>query len=400
MDREALAQRNRALAAAIHRRTLKRRLRDGMLHAFARLPAPIQKTESERLLIIKPDHLGDALLATPAIQAIKRKRPDTSIDVLCGPWSADILAPYREIDNVRALPFPGFQRSSAGQTNAWRLLLSSARQLRKIGYRRAFIMRPDHWWGALLAFLAGIPDRHGYATPGVAPFLTTACQLQHEHALEQNLRLAESWIGAIEREGIRLEYPLAAADREDIAGRMLDWGIKAGGSYVCIHPGSGASSKLWTEENCAQVADALAADFGAAVILTGGPAEAPLLEEIRARSSSDALRIAGATTVGQLGALYAGARAVLGPDSGALHLAAAVGCPTVALFGPADPLEFAPWGDPRQHAVITSDIACRPCRILDWRQDDAANHPCVRDISAGQVLAAARNVIQFAEASV
>ncbi len=400
MDREALAQRNRALAAAMHRRTFKRRLRDRMLHALAMIPAPLQKTESERLLIIKPDHLGDALLATPAIRAIKRKRPDTAIDVLCGPWSADILAPYKEIDRVRTLPFPGFQRSSAGQPNAWRLLLTSARDLRRIGYSRAFIMRPDHWWGALLAFLAGIPQRHGYATPGVAPFLTAACQLQHQHALEQNLRLAESWVGAIEREQVRLEYPLAAADRAHIAGRLQDWGIQTGGNYVCIHPGSGAASKLWTEENWAQVGDALAAEFDAAVILTSGPAEQPLLEGIRARSSGDALRLAGATTVGQLGALYAGALAVLGPDSGALHLAAAVGSPTVALFGPADPLEFAPWGDPGQHAVITSGIGCRPCRILDWRRDDAAYHPCLRDITVSRVLAAAHAVIQAVDASV
>ena len=109
--------------------------------------------------------------------------------------------------------------------------------------------------------------------------------------------------------------------------------------------------------------------------------------------STEAVRIAGETSVGQLAALYARSRAVLGPDSGALHLAAAVSTPTVALFGPADPAEFAPWGDRRRHEVVTAEIGCRPCRILDWRDDDLAYHPCVRDISVQQVLEAARRVL-------
>ena len=110
--------------------------------------------------------------------------------------------------------------------------------------------------------------------------------------------------------------------------------------------------------------------------------------------SADAICIAGETSIGQLAALYRRARAVLGPDSGALHLAAAVGTPTVALFGPADPVEFAPWGDPRHHAVVTTDIGCRPCRILDWRHDESEYHPCVRDISVVQVIEAAQRVMR------
>jgi ADP-heptose:LPS heptosyltransferase len=102
----------------------------------------------------------------------------------------------------------------------------------------------------------------------------------------------------------------------------------------------------------------------------------------------------GDTRVGQLAALFARARVVLGPDSGPLHLAAAVGAPTVTLFGPADPAEFGPWGSRQKHFVLTSDIGCRPCRVLDWGDDDPAFHPCVRDINAAQVLDAARRAAQ------
>ena len=104
------------------------------------------------------------------------------------------------------------------------------------------------------------------------------------------------------------------------------------------------------------------------------------------------ISLAGETTVAELAALYDGATLVLGPDSGPLHLAAAVGAPTVTLFGPADPVEFGPWGDPARHAVLTTDIACRPCRILDWPDDDPAYHPCVRDIPPHAVIEAALRV--------
>ena len=85
---------------------------------------------------------------------------------------------------------------------------------------------------------------------------------------------------------------------------------------------------------------------------------------------------------------------VLGSDSGPMHLAAAVGTPTVTLFGPADPIEFAPWGHRRNHAILTSPIGCQPCRILDWHDDNLEYHPCVRDITIGQVLDESRRVIQ------
>jgi ADP-heptose:LPS heptosyltransferase len=100
---------------------------------------------------------------------------------------------------------------------------------------------------------------------------------------------------------------------------------------------------------------------------------------------------AGDTDIGQLAALFAHADLALGPDSGPLHLAAAVGTPTVRLFGPASVEEFGPWGD--RQIAITSGWECAPCRVLDWSGDDIAYHPCVRDIDPNPVIAAARRLL-------
>jgi heptosyltransferase-2/heptosyltransferase-3 len=86
-------------------------------------------------------------------------------------------------------------------------------------------------------------------------------------------------------------------------------------------------------------------------------------------------------------------RLVLGADSGPLHLAVAVGTPTVHLYGPVDSRTFGPWGDPARHIVLTSDMDCIPCNRLDYREDELEAHPCVRDISEAQVTEAARRLL-------
>lgn len=391
MDRQSLVQRNRRLAFARHRPSRKHRLRDKLLQAVARLPVPMQRGNCQRLLIIRPDHLGDALLATPAIELLKRARPDLRIHALCGPWSAELLARYAAIDQVQALPFPAFARGRSAD-NAYLLALRWARRLRRMRYDCAIVMRPDHWWGALLAYLAGIPRRIGYSHANVAPFLTEAHELRHEHTVQQNLQLVTPWTGTVLRADIRLDFPLDDADRAHIEGRLANLGISRRCQLICIHPGTGATSKLWRSDKWAAVADALHSDMDCAILFTGTAGESELIAEIRAQMSQTGHTI-GETSIGQLAALYARSSLVLGPDSGALHVAAALDTPTVALFGPADPVEFAPWGDPNRHVALIADLACAPCRILDWRGDDPAHHPCVRDIEVKQVLAAAGRIL-------
>ena len=369
-------------------------MRDRLLRLAAFAPIPRQYGKTNRLLVIRPDHLGDALLATPAIRHIKRARPDTEIHALCGEWTAGLLERYDEIDRVIPLPFPGFARGDSGG-NPYQLALRWARTLRRTGYDAALVMRPDHWWGALLGRLAGIPRRVGYALPNVSPFLTDSCELRPEHAVLQNMRLAEMWTGEAALDGISLSFPVHDNDRKAIDNRLSIMELPREKPLVCIHPGSGAISKLWTSEKWARAADALAAAFGCEIAFTGAKSEAPMIAGIRALMSSASAAI-GETSIGQLAALYERASLVMGPDSGALHVAAAVNAPTIALFGPADPVEFAPWGEPRRHVALMAGWACAPCRILDWRADEMADHPCVRDITVAQAVEAASRVLSDA----
>jgi lipopolysaccharide heptosyltransferase II len=384
------------MAEAFHQPPLKHRARGAALQALARLPVLARRGgPTGRILLIRPDHLGDVLLTTPAISALRAAIPQAQLHALVGPWSADVLANYDDIDAVLTLPFPGFSRTPKQSLQSpYQLAVSAARHLRRIGYDAAIIFRPDHWWGALLARLAGIPQRIGYALPDVAPFLTTRITHQHEHCVVQSIRLAAALTNAPLPDNAPLRFPLHANDRYWVDGYLSEWGIGEKNKIIAIHPGSGTWVKRWEDARWAKVADALHEQLDADIVFTGGDHELPMISQIIAQMRHTPVMLVGDATIGQLAALYARALVVLGPDSGPLHLAAAVGTATVSLFGPADPLEFGTWGPSVKHHILTSNIACRPCRVIDWGTDDPANHPCMRDIAMDRVLEAARRLAQ------
>lgn len=395
MDREALVLRNRAMAKAFHHLSAKHRLRRALLQAMGALPIPdVRPPAIERILLIRPDHLGDVLLTTPAIKLLRAAHPKAEIHALVGPWSADVLSTYAELDAVLTLPFPGFSRASKpGLRAPYALATRSARQLRKIGYTSAIILRPDHWWGAMLAKWAGIPRRIGFDLPDVAPFLTEAVPHLHQHAVLQSTRLIETLTNVPTKDALSLTFPVDSLDRVWVDAYLEEWGISLEQPIIAIHPGSGSWVKHWSEKNWAFVADTLADQLDAAIVFTGGDHELPLVRQILAEMKHRACVMVGDTGIGTLAALYNRAQLVLGPDSGPLHLAVAVDTPTVTLYGPADPVEFGSWGSPGKHRMLWSPIGCRPCRVLDWSGDAPENHPCVREITTASVLEAARKAI-------
>jgi len=398
-DPEALAVRNHTIAEAMHRTPFRHRLRRVMLQSLATAYVPLSRRglRSNRILLIRPDHLGDLILTLPAIRALRASNPYAEIHMLVGNGSAGVLQTVEEVDAVLTLQFPGFTR---GKPTDWRspyqFAFQTARRLRRIGYAQAIIFRPDHWWGAWLARLTGIPRRVGYDHQDVSPFLTQAVRYEKGHVVQQNLRLVEALTGqAAPPENYPLSLPVDEVERAYVSGYLQEWGLEEDQRLFCIHPGAGTSVKQWEPEKWVEVATILSEQLHAVPVFTGSDHELPTIRQMVEGMSVKAVVMAGDTAVGHLAALYQRAQVVLGPDSGPMHLAVAVDTPTVTLYGPADPDEFGSWGNARRHAILVSDIACRPCRILDWSHDDPRYHPCVRAISVTQVLTAARNVAAY-----
>lgn len=356
----------------------------------------------ERLLLVRPDHLGDLLWLTPALRRLRAAWPEAEIWVACGPWGAPVLAGNRDLDALLPVAFPGFtRRPKGGPLAPYRYLRRQARLLRRHDFDAAAILRNDHWWGALLAAAAGIPRRFGYAHPDVAPFLTdTLPPPPREHAAVTNARLLDALTEAGERRPpARPLDPCAdpsnfrpsPADAARAAELLAETGADDGAPLVAIHPSAGVPVKLWDEGRLATVADRLAADYGAQIVLTGGPGDEALTAAVARQMTTPALDLAGRTSLGELGAVFARCALALGPDSGALHLAVAAGAPTVHLYGPADPVKFGPWGAPARQRVVSAGMHCARCGdLLPARPRGAA---CMLAIEVADVLRAARPLL-------
>ncbi len=363
-----------------------------LLRAVGRLYRKDNASRAPRsLLLIRPDHLGDVLFLTPALHVLRRALPEARITLLVGPWSQGIVQGNPDLDAVITCPFPGFERRA--KAHAWtpyRLLLTQARDLHDRGYEAAVVLRFDHWWGAWLAAAAGIPRRIGYDLPETRPFLTHALPYTPgQHEVQQNAALLGMLSGGLAGSPGPTRYRVTAEDRAWAAAWLEAAGISPTARLVAIHPGAGAAVKQWPPKAWAAVADTLAAQHDARILLTGSSDERTLAAAVAQQLTCSPLEAAGQTTLGQLAALYERCAAVLGSDSGPLHLAVAVGTRTVHLFGPAPAAEFGPWGDPDDHIVLTTSWACAPCRRLDWPAPTLAQHACIAAIRTEDVLQAA-----------
>jgi len=363
-----------------------------------------------KVLVIRPDHLGDLLFATPALQSLRESFPSAHVTALVGPWGRDIVARNPHVDVVRTCSFPWFDRQPKPSLFApYRLLWRETAALRVLDFDVALNLRPDFWWGAALTYLARIPVRIGYDVPACRPFLTT--RVPHEgayHDVERNLAL-------VRPDRFPIAPPVSKHDATALLPGPKDTVVKPVRSLayeptdeerawaartlaghepaVAISPGAGTRCKQWTIEGWVAVIDILTADRGLRTVLVGGPTEVDLCRAIAARVTQPALVLAGETTLGQLAALFGRCRLVVGIDSGPLNLAVAQGTSTVHLFGPADPVQFGPWGPPERHAVVRADLACVPCRKLDWPLAGDEVTPCMAAIAPADVVAAAARVL-------
>lgn len=354
------------------------------------------------MLLLRPDHLGDVLLTSPALATLQQALPHARFTYLVGPWAAEVARHGPLGHAVRPLAFPGFARRQGSSPLApYALLWRQARRLRQERYTAAVVFRPDHWWGALLALAADIPIRVGFDTPETRPLLTHARATRpDQHAADASLDLAETVLALLGGSPhAPSPGPRFTLGPEDHARAEAFWHAHRLGRrpLVVLQPSAGAPLKSWPVARWATVADGLARS-GADLLLSGGPDDGPLLAALRAAMAGPPAAEALGLPLGTLAALLARAALALGPDNGILHLAAAVGTPTVRLYGPAPPRVFGPWPPGADQRALLADAARLPCVPCGHLVDPpcAARHtpPCLLAHSADAVLAEARTVLR------
>lgn len=359
-----------------------------------------------KILIRATNWVGDAVMCIPALAAVRARWQEAHIAILARPWVADIYAGQGLADQL--IPFEHKGRH-AGIAGVERL----ARELRGEKFDTALLLQ-NAFEAAWIAFRAGIPQRIGYARDGRSWLLTQPIPVPlhkeipaHEtfYYLEllkrarlaatssaPNTPLLPSGIPEI-----RLRIPPEKAARAEslLAQREAQSGNAAGAQpapaaslRVALAPGAAyGSAKCWPTDRYAALADRLISEFHASVILFGSPGEREVAERIAAQMRHRPVMLAGQTSIGDLPALFSRCRLFIGNDSGAMHVAAAVGLPVVAIFGPTDPFGTSPATE--RLSLVQEKVSCSPCFLRHCPVD----HRCMTRVSFDQVYAAVQTWI-------
>jgi heptosyltransferase-2 len=326
------------------------------------------------ILVRAPNWIGDAVMAIPALSALRAQFPKARITLLAKPPVAALFAHHPDVDRVIVYERPGIH---AGVGGLWRLIQS----LRKAHFDLALLLQ-NAFEAALIASAAGIPTRMGYATDGRRFLLTDPLPKQDLHRRLQYLALLDR-LGGVQKDG--LPYLVVSDAERQEARRLLESeGVTTGDRLVGIHPGAAyGPAKRWSPARFAALADALAEALQVKPVLFGSAGEIPIVEEIRRAMKSSAVSLAGKSTVRQMMAAFTHCQLLVTNDSGPMHVAAALGVPVVALFGPTNPMATSPAGSGTTR-IVYRKVDCAPCTHRVCPID----HRCMEGISVEAVLEA------------
>ncbi len=334
-----------------------------------------------KLLIRATNWVGDAILALPALRAVRSKFPDAHISVLARPYVADIYRGQGVSDELIAYDPIAEHRGWSGRNK----LIAN---LRSKHFDVALLLQ-NAFDAAWLAWRAEIPERIGYARDARRVLLTKAIAVPkpdeippHEKFYYLELVRRAGWLDALpQADHITLQVSDSA--RQHAAQTLIDAGSRPRARRIAIGAGASyGSAKCWPPESFAEWANRFLAQNDADVILFGTAAEAPVSNAIIANMRRKPIDLTGKTAIADLPALLSQCHLFLGNDSGAMHVAAAVGLPVVAIFGPTDPFGTAPV-TPRC-TIVQQKPYCSPCFLRRCPTD----HRCMKQVTPDMVEAA------------
>jgi lipopolysaccharide heptosyltransferase II len=335
----------------------------------------------QRLVILAPNWLGDAVMALPAIADVRRGLASAHLAVAARPAVAPLFQLVPEVDETVVLA----GRAALGRIATWAAI---GAELNGLGFDAALLL-PNSIHAALIATRAGIPERWGYASGVRRRWLTRSVP---RHAAGHQADYYRRLVAALGFPNGPREPRVTVPDAARSAADRLLAGAGWNGSAPLAALAAGAAyggAKRWPPERFGELAAALAAD-GVQCAIVGSAADAETAADValacqsHARGALPMLDLTGRTDLPALAGVLTRCRALITNDSGAMHLAAAAGVPVTAVFGPTDEHATRPIGD--AHAVVMHPVWCRPCMLRECPID----HRCMRGVSVSAVADAAR----------
>ena len=335
----------------------------------------------DKILVRATNWVGDAVMSLPALRALRQRFPDAEISILAKPWVGDLYG--REPFCDRLIPY-----TATDLLSKWR----AARDLRAYHFDAAILLQ-NAFEAAAIAYAARIPQRIGYARDGRSFLLTQAIPVPVRGEIPRHERFY--YLELLRRAGILDAMPendlihLDGAADARLAGAERFQQLGMGNTVIGVSPGAAyGSAKRWIPERFADAANRCAKEWGASVAIFGSQQERELCATVAAAIEVPVRNFAGETTLGEFIDMAAACRVYLTNDSGAMHIASALGVPTVAIFGATDDIATGPTGPLAR--VVREPVECSPC----LKRECPIDHRCMTRVTSLRVVEIALNLLK------
>ena len=348
---------------------------------------PEHDSRIERIVVRGTNWVGDAVMTIPALRQLRQLFPHAHITLATRAWAQGLFADAEFIDAVQVHEGTGL-RSVVKQVKQWRQ-----------GNFDLAVLFPNSLETALVASLARVPIRVGYAKDGRQSLLTHPLELPEWRAskhevfyylkivaeLEWLVNGKQSFLDTEPNTALQVNESRKAAAADFLAARNAK---RRGSKLVALCPGSiNSRAKRWPVERYAVLADRLMDELGAEVLLIGSEGEAEVSAAVRSRMMNQPVMLAGETKLDELVAILSLVDLLITNDTGPAHIAAALGRPTMVIFGPTNPLTTRPFSPLAE--IVRNPPDCAPCMLRDCPID----HRCMTAITADEVFDRARHVL-------
>jgi heptosyltransferase-2 len=333
-----------------------------------------------QIVVRSANWVGDAIMSTPALHAIRRNYPGARITLLAKPWVVPVFDHNPDIDRVMIY-------QANGRHKGWQGLLRLARDLRTHEFDLAILLQ-NAFEAALLTWMARIPRRLGFTTDARTLLITdrvrTWRRLKRGHLVDYYLGLLSG--AGLRTFGRNLSLTISPPEREEAAVHLNRLGLVAGQRIIGINPGATfGTAKRWPADRFVTLSRRCIEEQNALVLIFGGPAEAALGESIASQVGSNCINLCNQTTLRQAMALIACCQVFVTNDSGLMHVAAALNIPQVAIIGPTDPIATGPINAAGRIVQVPDICHLAPC----LKPHCPIDHRCMTAIAVEDVMKAA-----------
>ena len=349
-----------------------------------------------RILLLRLEKVGDLVMVLEAIAMVRAMAPDAAIDLVVGSWNRALAGLIPGVTSIETLDVPWIARAGAGL--GWRALIARAKAWRATQYDLAINFEPDIRSNLLLA-LSGAPRRVGFLSGGGGAVLTDAVAPDPRAHIAENakalvLRAFDSTAPAAQ-DFSPAPATLTIPDHAHRTAAELLSALQQGAPLIGIQPATGRRIKEWDPVRFAEIGAALARTRGARIVLIGSASDTLVLDAMRAAWPADVRlhELPADIDLIVLAAVLERLSLFITGDTGPMHLAAAVGTPVLAIFGPSLPTRYAPLSP--QSRIVRIDIHCSPCNLMRQPPERCLNRvpDCLAGIASSDVLRAANEML-------